>query len=55
MDKILNNCKGVVIHMDDVLIMNNDIEENDNNLNEVLNPIEEARMILNKDKCKFRK
>ena len=33
MDKILNNCKGVVIHMDDVLIMSNDLEENDNNLN----------------------
>ena len=41
-DKILNTCKGVVIHMDDVLIMGNDLEEHDNNLNEVLNRIEEA-------------
>ena len=39
MDKILNNCKGVVIHMDDVLIMGNELEEYDNNLNEVLNLI----------------
>ena len=52
MDKILNNCKGVVIHMDDVLIMGNDLEEHDNNLNEVLNRIEDG-MTLNKDKCKF--
>ena len=55
MDKILKNCKGVIIHMDDVLIMGNDLEEHDNNLNEVLNRIEEAGMTLNKDKCKFRK
>ena len=55
MDKILHNCKGVVIHMDDVLIMGKDLEEHDENLNEVLNRIEEAGMTLNKDKCKFRK
>ena len=42
MDKIVNNCKGVVIHMDDVLIMDNDLEELHTNLNEVLNRIEEA-------------
>ena len=54
-DKILHNCRGVVIHTDDVLIMGNDLEEHDNNLNEVLNRIEEAGMTLNKDKCKFRK
>ena len=55
MDNILTNGKCVIIHMDDVLIMGNDLEEHDNTLNELLNHIEEAGMTLNKDTCTFRK
>ena len=53
MDRILKDCKGVVIHMDDVLVMGENKEEHDTRLDAVLNKISKAGMTLNREKCSF--
>ena len=53
MHEILSGLKGVVCLMDDVLVHGTTQEEHDENLLAVLNRIQEAGLILNKDKCIF--
>ena len=51
--KITEGCKGVVVHVDDILVMENTNEEHDRNLDEVLKRIHEEGMTLNEEKCKL--
>ena len=53
--KILKDCKGLIVHVDDVLVMGMDAYEHDRNLKTVLNKIVESGLTLNKNKCVFRK
>ena len=50
---ITEGCKGVVVHVDDILVMGNTNEEHDRNLDVVLKRIHEVGMTLNEDKCKL--
>ena len=49
--KIIGDCKGIIVHVDDILVMGDSQEEHDENLKSVLNRIEQAGMTLNKNKC----
>ena len=55
MTQILEGCEGVVVHMDDMLIMGRDKDEHDKRLKVVLQRLESAGMTLNKKKCAFSK
>ena len=54
MNRILEGLKGVICHMDDVLVFGATMEEHDANLLAVLKRLEEAGATLNSRKCKFR-
>lgn len=53
MNRILSGLEGVIIHMDDVLVVGGDQAEHDDRLAKVLKQILEAGMTLNKSKCQF--
>ena len=53
MNEILQNLKGVVCLVDDILIYGNTQEEHDTHLKAALQRIKEAGLTLSKDKCKF--
>ena len=53
MNQTLEGCEGVVIHVDDILVMGRNQKEHDQRLDAVLKRIEAAGMTLNKDKCVF--
>lgn len=53
MNRILDGCEGVVIHMDDLLVYGKDQKQHDERLQAVLDKIARAGMTLNKEKCKF--
>ena len=55
MNKILNGLKGVVCHMDDVLIFGSTQAEHDINLLAALERIQSAGATLNPQKCEFSK
>ena len=55
MSGILDGVDGVVVHMDDVLVMGRDKAEHDKRLEEVLQRIRAAGMTLNERKCAFAK
>ena len=47
---IIGDCKGIIVHVDDILVMGASQEEHDENINEILNRVEQAGMTLNKKK-----
>ena len=53
MSKITRGCVGVVVHVDDILVMENNKDDHDINLKNVLRCIEESGMTLNEEKCKI--
>ena len=48
--KIIGDCKGIIVHVDDTLVMGARQEEHDENLKSILNRIEQAGMTINKKK-----
>ena len=55
MNKILSGLKGVVCHMDDVLVFGSSQLEHDDNLLAALKRIKDAGATLNPEKCEFNK
>ena len=53
-NRILENCKNVKIHMDDVLIMGETENEHDENVKIVLDKNKSSGITLNKKKCFFK-
>lgn len=53
MNRILAGIDGVIIHMDDVLVVGEDKAQHDDRLQQVLSRVLEAGMTLNESKCKF--
>lgn len=53
MNRILEGVEGVIIHMDDVLVFGENKDQHDSRLKIVLDKLNEAGMILNRNKCKF--
>ena len=53
MSAILNGLPGVVCQMDDVFVFGSDQAEHDERLTAVLKRLEEAKVTLNREKCKF--
>ena len=53
MNRILDGVEGVVIHMDDLLVYGETLEQHDERLQIVLDKLMSAGMTLNKAKCKF--
>ena len=53
MESLLNNCKGVSVFIDDILVTGATVEEHLLNLQEVLERLQEANLKLNKAKCFF--
>ena len=51
MNNIIGNCPGVVIHVDDILVVGNDEHEYKRNLDLVFNKLKESGMTLNESKC----
>ena len=54
MSSVLCGLKGVVVHMDDILIMGKDTTSHDENLQNVLQRLKDAGMTLNAEKCQLR-
>ena len=54
-NKMLTGLKGVIVHIDDVLVYGKTQGEHDDRLHAVLKRIESAGGTLNKDKCEFSK
>ena len=52
MSDLLSDIPGVQVHIDDILIQGNTLEEHDKRLHQVL---ERIRCALNREKCEFRK
>ena len=52
MSKITRGCVGVVVHIDDILVMGNNKDDHDINLKYVLRCIEESGMKLNEENVK---
>ena len=55
METLLQDCKGVTIYLDDILVTGSSVENHLENLKVVLGKLDKAGLHLNKDKCKFRK
>ena len=53
MSEILSGLDGTVCMMDDVLVYGKCQEEHDHRLTAVLERLQQAKVTLNKDKCKF--
>ena len=53
MSAIVNGLPGIVCQMDDVLVFGSDQAEHDERLTTVLKRLEEAKVTLNREKCKF--
>ena len=54
MNRILEKCKDVIIHIDDVLLIGNTEAEHDENVKDVLDKVTLAGITLNKSKCTFK-
>lgn len=55
MADILNGLPGVQNYLDDLIVYGNTPAEHDQNLNTVLQKVKEAGLVLNENKCHFRK
>lgn len=55
LQKMLIHCEGVVNFIDDILIFGESEEEHDLRLQKVLHVLEENNVLLNKEKCIFKK
>lgn len=55
MADILNDLPGVQNYLDDLIFYGNTSAEHDQNLNTVLQKVKEAGLVLNENKCHFRK
>lgn len=55
MADILNGLPGVQNYLDDLIVYGNTLVEHDQNLNTVLQKLKEAGLVLNENKCHFRK
>ncbi|XP_048853517.1 uncharacterized protein K02A2.6-like isoform X1 [Brienomyrus brachyistius] len=55
MADILNGLPGVQNYLDDLIVYGNSPVEHDQNLNAVLQKLKEAGLVLNENKCHFRK
>lgn len=53
MFEILGHKKGVVVHMDDIVIFGKNIKEHDDRLHNVLKSLKNHGITLNKKKCQF--
>ena len=53
MSEILSGLDGTVCMMDDILVYGKCQEEHDHRLTAVLERLQQAKVTLNKDKCKF--
>lgn len=53
MFEIVGHKKGVVVHMDDIVIFGKNIKEHDNRLHNVLKSLKDHGITLNKKKCQF--
>ena len=51
---VLRGCEGVINIADDLVIHGNGVEQHDERLFVVLNPLKEVGLTLNGDKCEFR-
>ena len=54
MTKILEGIAGVVVHMDDILVIGSDEREHNSRLTQVLRRIQDAGLTLNRSKCAFK-
>lgn len=54
MPQVLENCENVASFLDDVLMWGTDEPSHNRNLDQVLQKIAEAKMILNQEECVFR-
>ena len=55
METLLQDCKGVTVYPDDILVTGLSVENHLENLKVVLSKLDKAGLHLNKDKCKFMK
>ena len=55
MSRILVGLDQVIVHMDDILIATETLEEHNKVLNEVMSKVKSAGLTLNLEKCSFRK
>ena len=53
MENLLQECKGVSVYLDDILVTGSTVDEHLQNLDKVLNKLEIAGLELNKAKCSF--
>ncbi|XP_067945085.1 uncharacterized protein [Watersipora subatra] len=53
MNRILGDLEGLIVHMDDILVVGQSTEQHDSRLSVVLRRLEQAGMTLNKSKCQF--
>ena len=55
METLLQDCKGVIVYLDNILVTGLSVENHLENLKAVLSKLDKAGLHLNKDKCKFMK
>ena len=55
MKTLLQDCKGVTVYLDNILVTGLSVENHLYNLKVVLSKLDKAGLHLNKDKCKFMK
>ena len=55
LEMILQDCEGVCVEIDDILVHGKDKQEHDARLKTVLQKLEEANVTLNSEKCEFSK
>ena len=55
LEMILQDCEGVCVEIDDILVHGKDMKEHDARLKIVLQKLEEANFTLNTEKCEFSK
>ena len=55
LEMILQNCEGICVEIDDILVHGKDMKEHDARLKIVLQKLEEANVTLNSEKCEFSK
>lgn len=53
MSSILNNCKGTIVYLDDILVYGSSKGEHDSNLRHVLHVLRDSGIKLNQAKCIF--
>lgn len=53
LERVLQGCRGTVNYLDDVMVTGRTTEEHLQNLEHVLQRLEDAGLLLNKEKCEF--